>query len=408
MKWYKIMIMRYQGINLENVKLSNRSSILRLLNNNGAMSRKDIAEAVGLTAASVTLICTELLEEGVIVELGEAEEQKRAGRKKILVDINHDYRSALCIAIESDETYISVTDLKGKVFCNFSMPTDKSMEPEVFLKSIADQCRKLLWENDILKDRIIGVAVTIPGRVDSEKGTSLNTYNIWTREVPVRDILAKELGFTVLVENNLKAYAQSEILFGRGREEENIFLLKWGPGVGSAIIINHQIYQGSSGGAAEIGHMTSGKDGKLCNCGCRGCLETQVSTHAIIADVMSAYENDKKSMPILNDWLLSGGKMTYRNTAEWGSLEDDSLKKIWQEKLDIIAHNVRNVMSIMDPDRVIVIGYMFDIPGVFDTFKEIYKEYDSSVASDFFVKSELSERFYHTEGLAVVLQELFF
>ena len=63
------MGMKYQGINLGNVKISNRSSILRLLNNNGAMSRKDISEAVGLTAASVTLITTELLEEGVIVEL---------------------------------------------------------------------------------------------------------------------------------------------------------------------------------------------------------------------------------------------------------------------------------------------------------------------------------------------------
>ena len=91
--------MTFRGINLENVKNNNRSAILQLLNNNGAMSRKDIAGRTGLTAASVTLICTELLDEGIIVERGEAVEEKRAGRKKILVDLNPSYKSILCIGI---------------------------------------------------------------------------------------------------------------------------------------------------------------------------------------------------------------------------------------------------------------------------------------------------------------------
>ena len=56
--------MRYKGINLENVKISNRAAILSVLNNNGAMSRKDMAQLVGLTPASLTLICNELLEAG--------------------------------------------------------------------------------------------------------------------------------------------------------------------------------------------------------------------------------------------------------------------------------------------------------------------------------------------------------
>jgi len=213
------MTMRYQGINLGNVKISNRSSILRLLNNNGAMSRKDIAEAVGLTAASVTLICTELLEEGVIVELGEAEEEKRAGRRKILVDINHAYKNVITIAIEADDTYISVTDIGGQVKCHNEISTDKTMEPEKFLKFICDESKRMLWENDILKDSILGVAVTVPGKVDRSKGVSLNTYNIWTAPVPVAQVMTKELGFPIIVENNLKAYAQSEIYFGKGKEE---------------------------------------------------------------------------------------------------------------------------------------------------------------------------------------------
>lgn len=88
--------MGYTGINLENVKMSNRSAILKLLNDRGAMSRKDIALELGLTPASVTLICTELLASGILLEKGEIEEQKRAGRKKVwmilIMNINMYYQ----------------------------------------------------------------------------------------------------------------------------------------------------------------------------------------------------------------------------------------------------------------------------------------------------------------------------
>ncbi len=136
--------MRYQGINLENVKRKNQSAVLRILNDRGAMSRKDIATVMGLTAASVTMICTELLEAGMIVELGEAEGEKKAGRKKILIDINRGYKKIVCIGIEADETYLSVTDLGGTVLAEANMPTDRDADPDKFLKQAAGECRKMM------------------------------------------------------------------------------------------------------------------------------------------------------------------------------------------------------------------------------------------------------------------------
>lgn len=379
--------MKYQGINLENVKLSNRSSILLLLNNNGAMSRKDIAETVGLTAASVTLICSELLEQGLIVELGEANEEKRAGRKKILVDINPSFRSVLCIAIESDVTYIAVTDMKGKVLCNTSMNTDREIPPETFLKNVTDECQKLFWKNGIVKEKVLGAAVTIPGSVDRVKGISLNSYNIWTENIPVASYIKKELGIPVIVENNLKAYAQTEIYFGLGRTVNNLFILKWGPGVGASIIIDGKIYQGSNKMAAEIGHMTAVKDGLRCNCGRKGCLEAYVSTRAIKEELKLSLGNDYGS---LNDENLFDNKKAL---------------EIIDKKIDMLALNLRNSISILDPKNVVLIGYMFEIPGCFERFVKAYREYDPLVSDDFFVKSTLSESINHTEGLAVFLNE---
>ena len=73
--------MAYTGLNHERIKYNNRNAILKLLNDNGQMSRKDIAEAIGLTTASVTNICTEELANGYLLEMGEVvEAEKRAGR----------------------------------------------------------------------------------------------------------------------------------------------------------------------------------------------------------------------------------------------------------------------------------------------------------------------------------------
>ncbi len=84
------------------------------------------------------------------------------------------------------------------------------------------------------------------------------------------------------------------------------------------------------------------------------------------------------------------------------------LRQVWRDKLDLMAHAVRNAVSLLDPERVILMGYLFDVPGAFEEFRKAYEEYDPSVREDFFVKSELARSRYHTEGLAVLLEEYLF
>ena len=157
--------MGYTGINLENVKLSNRSSILKLLNDCGAMSRKDIAIRLKLTPATVTLICTELISAGILCEKGEVEEERRAGRKKILIDINYQYSYVLSISIEAAKTFIAISNLKGKKLGGKQLTTDGTIAPEKFLKKVADESKALMWENGIAKDGVLGIGVSVPGPV---------------------------------------------------------------------------------------------------------------------------------------------------------------------------------------------------------------------------------------------------
>lgn len=397
--------MGYTGINLGNVRVENRSAILKLLNAQGAMSRKDIALALGLTPATVTLICTELLNGGLLCEKGEAEE-KRAGRKKVLIDINYQYRYVLTISIEAENTCIIVSDLKGVVKASHTLETDGRQIPEQFLEEVAEKAKILLWENDIAKDAILGVGVSVPGTVSRSTGVSQYAYRIWSESVPVGDILKKYLNYPVIVENNVRAFAEGELIYGSGRQRENLLFIKWGPGVGSAIIVQSHIYDSQNSKTAEIGHCIIEKNGKLCRCGRRGCLETLVSTHAVAERVRAVCTPE--SMPRL--YRFAEGcmdRIAARNIQEWINDCDPGLIRILEEVTDTMARIVTNAITLLAPDQVIIYGYMFDLPHVQDTFLQCCTQYDTAYNGSYIQKSSLSDKLEYIGPLAVVMNELF-
>lgn len=136
------------------------------------MSRKDIAIELGLTPATVTLICTELISAGILCEKGEVEEERRAGRRKVLIDINYQYRYVLSVSIEAAKTCIAISNLKGLCLGAKWMPTDGGQDPEKFLKTVADEGKALMWEQGITKDMVLGIGVSVPGPVSRRTGIS--------------------------------------------------------------------------------------------------------------------------------------------------------------------------------------------------------------------------------------------
>lgn len=398
---------KFEGINQENVKQSNRSAILKLLCSDGAMSRKDIAQIIGLTPAAVTLICSELMEEGVLVEKGEAEQEKRAGRRKILVDINYGFKKVLCIRIEVDETYMTLTDLAGNKFSEKNILTDRAARPEDFLERVATFSKNMMWEAGVTKDDILAGGVSVTGIVDRKKGISKNSFQIWDEPVDVRSILEEKLGLDIVVENNVKACAYGELTYGDSRSKNNLMFVKWGPGVGSAITIDHHVYQGRDFRGAEIGHYIVEKNGVPCRCGKRGCLETVVSSHAFVDEIKRNL--NPKDMPRLVRWLEDDShELKASIIPEWSLLGDEGVRRIMEEKIDRLARTVENIISVLNPDNIIVYGTVFEVPGIFERFIQCCKSYDPELPEGYIKLSGLGNRITYIGPLAVAMDEYFF
>ena len=214
------------GISLDSVKNNNKSQILKILQKNGAMSRKDIANQIGLTPAAVTMLCNDMMEAHMILEKGEMKEQKRAGRKKVLVDINYDFKYIVSVNIEAVDTSITVTNIRGNVLVEAKVHTRRTLNHSCFRRT-GKGIKLQLWEKELKLSDILGIGICVPGIVDRNNGISIHAYGIWDNQVKIREILEKQIQCPVILENNVKAFAEAEMLYGVGKYGNNIVFIKW-------------------------------------------------------------------------------------------------------------------------------------------------------------------------------------
>ena len=346
---------------MEQVKRKNRSAILNYINETGPVSRKDIAAATGLTPAAVTQICAALMEEQILVELGRAKSEG-VGRKKVLVSINYDVAYVYAITIEPDGAKIALANLKGDAVGKTTYHISSQKPPKETLKEITKEALRLGREQWDLP--IKGVSVAISGIVDKKRKVSVHAYGIWEEEVDVCGILEKEFSLPVIIENNVNALAVAELLYGVGKKIDNILLIKWGPGVGSSMILKKELYEGTDRKAAELGHYIVEKDGKRCSCGRRGCLETKVSYPALCEITDFAPENFGK--------VLS---------------ESEGLK----EALDLFARCIVNTVTIVSPNRVILCGSLFRSENVRQELIRACEKYDPLMGQERITYTDLSD-----------------
>lgn len=378
---------RCAGANMETVRRRNRAAILKYINDHGPVSRKDLAEEIGLTAAAVTQICTDIMDEGVLVETGIDVERSGAGRKKVLLDLNYDAFCVYAVNIEPQYTTIAVSNLKGVQTAFRRVRTERDIPAEEFLLQIADICRQLGAVNAQESGRIVAVGVGVTGIVDKKSGVSRRAYGIWDEEVAIAQILGKELELPVYVENNVNAFAMAELLYGTGKEHDNLMVIKWGPGVGCSVIIDQEIYEGRHSKAAELGHFIVEKDGELCKCGRRGCLETKVSYQALCR--IEPFEEE------------SFGEI-YRKS------EGTAKRVEFEHAIDIFARSIINSATIMAPNRIILAGVLFEDGGVREALTKACAGYDESWGAGRVLYSALAERETYIGPVAVCAKQLLF
>lgn len=157
-------------------------------------------------------------------------------------------------------------------------PTHAQERAEKVIRRMADCVRTALERAGMGLAEISGVGVGAAGLTDWRTGTVVLASNLGWRDVPVADLLSRELeGAPVVADKDTNVAALAEARMGAGRSFDHFLYVTAGTGIGGGLVLNGAMYRGATGGAGDIGHVVVDPDGPLCGCGDRGCVEVFAS-----------------------------------------------------------------------------------------------------------------------------------
>ena len=253
----------------EDARRHHRALLLQEVFRDGPASRADLARSTGLTRATVSDLVGELVEDGLLQELG-APAGARVGKPPTLVGLVPDATHVVAVDLSPDDRMRgAVLDLAGEVRARHEL----ALADATGARAVA-LLHRLAAELIALTDRpVLGVGVGSPGVVDAF-GTVIDAPNLgWSGE-PLAADLRRALQLPVHVANDANTAVLGEHTFGGADPDGGLMLLRVGIGVGAGLVLGGALLHGHRGAAGEIGHVVVDPAGERCACGRVGCLET--------------------------------------------------------------------------------------------------------------------------------------
>lgn len=360
-----------KGLNLKSVKNENKSLILYLLNSCGSLSRKEIANKLSLTPAGVTKICAELIAQGLICEESAVIEEGRTGRREIPLSLSLKDKFIFGINSDRDKIAYFVAGLDGTLYEKQTVIFTTNVD------LVIEQAKEFLY-NISDKYNLIGAGVSIVGSLDD------GDYSVWYDD-NLHQKFESAFGMPVVIENNVKSFAQGELIYGNLKDKNSILFLKWGAGLGSSIVANGKIYSGNDSGVAEIGHYIVNTGGAKCRCGRFGCLETEVSINQIISE--------------------AGGNMSLEDIV---NSNNTNVVNIIDHKIDLVALALTNTATILNTQNIVLFGAMFNNELIAQKLIKQCVRYNSNLREDMICVSSLNSKSDYIGTTAICAKKFFF
>lgn len=244
----------------------------------------------------------------------------------------------------------------GRVCSYLSEPTKAEAGPPAVISQIADLAITIAQQEGIAIKDILGLGIGLPGVIDNIKGIAITLPNLkgW-RDIPVAEMLSGLLGLPVYCENDARMAAWGEKLLGAGQNHSDIICVTIGTGVGSGIFLGGRLWRGHLGSAGEIGHLTIHKDGLMCSCGNRGCLELYASGGGIARRAKLSISSSTSSLIL----QYAGGnieQVSSFNVLEAARAGDQTALRLIIETAEILGLGLANVANILNPQLIILGG----------------------------------------------------
>ena len=203
---------------------------------------------------------------------------------------------------------------------------------------------------------VAAVGLGIPATIEHDKGVAVSAVNLPLADLPIRDIVSERVGLPVFVDNDGNVAALAEYLYGAAQGKPHMVMLTVGTGIGGGLILGGEIYRGSTGAGAELGHVVIQADGPPCqgNCPNHGCVESLASGTALGREGRAAAESAPDSA--LGKVLAEGGEIDGKAVTEAALAGDELAIGVFDligGRLGVACSSFANVFQ---PNAIVVGG----------------------------------------------------
>lgn len=348
----------------------NLTLVANLLRKHQPISRVDLAERSRLGRSTITGIVGQLTREGLVLEVGEA--QSTGGRKPILLELAARSRLVVCVRLSTRAVALGLYDLNGHLVVRHRRAVRGRDDPLEVLGQVATWVAEMLREYGPQSRRVVGGALVLPGRVDAQTGTVIQSTALGWSQVAAGSWLTKRVGCPFLVDSDSYAFVQGEQRHGAATGVQHVLGITVGAEVGAGLILNDRLCRGANAGLGGVGHMLVAPEGPPCSCGRRGCLEAMVGDGALVAQALSAI--DRGADTLLLELVEGRRQAITRNVIVAAAQDGDRLAmRLIEQAGHRLGEVVAQLANALSPHLILLGGEAVDQAGplLMDPIREV-------------------------------------
>mgnify|MGYP000678761094 CR=1 FL=1 len=257
------------------------------------------------------------------------------------------------IDIGGTNTVFGVVDARGTILYSSSIKTGKYTDVDDYVSELANGL-KLVIDQAGGVDKIKGIGVGAPNGNFFNGCIEFAPNLPWKGKIPLAQLISEKVGgVPVALTNDANAAAIGEMTYGAARGMKDFIMITLGTGVGSGIVINGQMVYGHDGFAGELGHVIARRDGRICGCGRKGCLETYCSATGV-ARTAREFLAARTDASLLRN--IPAESITSKDVYDAAVQGDKLAQEIFEFTGNILGEALADAIAFSSPEAIVLFG----------------------------------------------------
>ncbi|WPC73297.1 DNA-binding transcriptional regulator NagC [Vibrio porteresiae] len=333
--------------NVDLVKQLNSAAVYRLIDQQGPISRIQVADVSQLAPASVTKITRQLLERGLIKEV--AQQASTGGRRAISLETETKPFHSVAVRLGRDYIQLGLYDLSGKELCSLNQDFPYSDQHQL-VEGLIQFIEVFINSNQEQIQQLIAIGIALPGLVNPESGVVEYMPHVDVDTMAIGDTVRDYFKVACFVGNDVRGMALAEHYFGASQDCQDSILISVHRGAGAGIIVNGQVFLGHNRNVGEIGHIQIDPLGEQCQCGNFGCLETVAANPAIVRQVKKRVAQGYPTS------LANEEKITIDTICEHALAGDELASQALIKVGNYLGKAVAITVNLFNPQKIVIAG----------------------------------------------------